>query len=130
MNLRSATSTCISAPWAGDNCDRAGGAAQASHGCCAGPHHPLDRQARSEHAVADLGRAFWFELVVKHCTDLGSLCIELLGHVLAPVALTRQHGLQGRRAAATALSPPILPYRLFARLVARFEGQRQVQLDL
>ena len=130
MNLRSATSTCISAPWAGDNCDRAGGAAQASHGCCAGPHHPLDRQARSEHAVADLGRAFWFELVVKHCTDLGSLCIELLGHVLAPVALTRQHGLQGRRAAATALSPPILPYRLFARLVARFEGQRKVQLDL
>lgn len=87
MNLHSATSTCISAPWAGDNCDRPGGAAQASHGCCAGPHHPLDRQARSEHAVAALGRAFWFELVVKHCTNFGRFGVKLLRHVLEPVSM-------------------------------------------
>lgn len=38
-------------------------------------------QDRRKHVLADLGRAFRFELVVEHGPDLRRLGIELLGHV-------------------------------------------------
>ena len=50
--------------------------------------------AGRQHALADLGSALLFELIVEHRPDLGRLGIELLGHVLEPVAVARQRRLQ------------------------------------
>lgn len=54
----------------------------------------LNRQAGSQHAFADLGGPFRFELVAEHRADLGRLGVELLGHVLEPIAVARRRRLQ------------------------------------
>lgn len=50
------------------------------------------RQARRQHALADLSGAFRFKLVAEHRPDFGHLGVELPCHVLEPVRAARQSG--------------------------------------
>lgn len=83
-----------------------------------------------QHALANLGCAFRIELVVKHRTDLGRLGVELLGHVLEPVAVMCPRRLQVVELARPHRLHQFRCNRLLARLISRFKGPRQVQLDL